>query len=66
MVTFRGAFVVIGLGSQEPKYMWNGTEIVGVIKMFIYKGIHITLTVQNKSLVPLEELKAYGIKVKEI
>jgi len=66
MVTFSGSFTVIGLGTLEPKYLWNGYELRGVVKMFVYKGTSITLTVTDKSVLPLAELKAYGIKVKEI
>jgi len=66
MVTFSSAFTVIGLGTTTPKYLWNGVELRGVIKMFVYKGISITLSVADKSILPLVELKAYGIKIKEI
>jgi len=66
MVTMSGSFVVVGLGTALPKYLWNGVELRGVIKMFVYKGVSITLTVADKSILPLAELKAYGIKVKEI
>lgn len=66
MVTFSGAFTVIGLGTITPKYLWNGVELRGVVKMFVYKGLHVSLTVADKSVLPVAELKAYGIKVKEI
>jgi len=66
MVTMSGSFVVVGLGTPEVKYMWNGVELNGVIKMFVYKGTSVTLSVADKSVLPLVELKAYGIKVKEI
>jgi len=61
-----GAFTIIGLGTLEPKYFWNGVELIGVLKMFVYKGTSITLTVADKSVLPSAELKVYGIKVKEI
>ncbi len=38
----------------------------GVVKMFVYKGTSVTLTVVDKTLLPVAELKAYGIKVKEL
>jgi len=66
MVTISASFVIIGLGTPDVKYLWNGSEIQGVIKMFVYKGTSITLTVQDKNSVPYDALKAYGIKVKEI
>lgn len=66
MVTMSGSFVVVGLGTRSTKYMWNGVELRGVVKMFVYRGTSVTLTVADKSVLPLAELKAYGIKVKEI
>lgn len=66
MVTLSGSFVVIGLGTDTPKYLWNGVELRGIIKMFVYKGTSVTLTVSDKSVIPTVALKAAGIKVKEI
>ena len=65
MVTFSGAFVVIGLGTDDVKYLWNGLTLQGVVKMFVYKGKSVTLTVMDKSVLPVSELAKYGIKVKE-
>ena len=65
MVTFSGAFVVIGLGTGDVKYMWNGLPLQGVVKMFVYKGKSVTLTVVDKSVLPVVELGKMGIKVKE-
>ena len=66
MVTMSGSFVVVGLGTDSVRYMWNGVELQGVVKMFVYRGTRVTLTVADKSVLPVAELKAYGIKVKEI
>lgn len=66
MVTMSGSFVVVGLGTDNVRYMWNGVELRGVVKMFVYRGTSVTLTVADKSVLPVAELKAYGIKVKEI
>ena len=66
MVTISGSFVVVGLGTNSVRYMWNGVELQGVVKMFVYRGTSVTLTVADKSVLPVAELKAYGIKVKEI
>ena len=66
MVTISGSFVVVGLGTDSVRYMWNGVELQGVVKMFVYRGTSVTLTVADKSVLPVAELKAYGIKVKEI
>ena len=66
MEVLQGSFLVLGLGSNNVKYMWNGKELQCVVKMFVYKGTSITLTCKDKNLLPLAELKAYGIKVKEL
>lgn len=66
MVTMSGSFVVVGLGTDNVRYMWNGVELQGVVKMFVYRGTSVTLTVADKSVLPVAEPKAYGIKVKEI
>ena len=65
MVTLSAKFVMIGCGN-DAKYMLNGVEIQGVVKAFIYRGTYLTLTVKDKSAVPVAELKAIGIKVKEV
>ena len=66
MVMLSGSFVVVDLGTPTVKYLWKGQELQDVVKMFVYKGRSVTLTVADKSVVPVAELKAYGIKVKEI
>ena len=60
-----GSFVILDLGTPNVKYLWKGSPLQGIIKMFIYKGAFITLTCNDKNLLPLDELKAYGIKIKE-
>ena len=65
MVMLSGSFVVVDLGSPTVKYLWKGQELQHVVKMFVYKGVSVTLTVVDKTLLPVDELKAYGIKVKE-
>lgn len=66
MNILQGSFVVLNLGTDGVKYLWNGAHLNGVVKMFVYKGVSVTLTVTDKTAVPTAELKAYGIKVKEI
>ena len=66
MVMLSGSFVVVDLGSPTVKYLWKGQELRDVVKMFVYKGANVTLTVINKEVLPVAELKAYGIKVKEL
>ena len=61
-----GNFVVVDLGLPTVKYLWKGQELRGVVRMFVYKGTSITLTAVDKTLLPVDELKAYGIKVKEL
>ena len=65
MNIMQGSLVVLDLGTPNVKYVWKGVELQGVVKMFVYKGTSVTLTVINKEVLPVAELKAYGIKVKE-
>ena len=66
MNVMQGSLVIIDLGTPNVKYMWKGKELQGVVKMFVYKGTSVTLTVVDKEVLPVAELKAYGIKVKEL
>ena len=66
MNVLQGAFTILDLGRPTAKYFFNGQELQGVVRMFVYKGTSVTLTVINKEVLPLAELKAYGIKVKEL
>ena len=66
MNIMQGSFVVLDLGTAGVKYLWKGTELAGVVKMFVYKGTSVTLTVVDKEVLPVAELKAYGIKIKEV
>ena len=66
MNVLQGAFTVLDLGKPTARYFFNGQELQGVVKMFVYKGTSVTLTVLDKTLLPVSELKAYGIKVKEL
>ena len=66
MTTLQGSFMILDLGSPTVKYLWKGQELQHVVKMFVYKGTSVTLTVINKEALPVAELKAYGIKVKEL
>ena len=66
MNVLQGSFTILDLGKPTAKYFFNGQELQGVIKVFVYKGTSVTLTVINKEALPVAELKAYGIKVKEV
>ena len=65
MNVMQGSLVILDLGTPNVKYMWKGSELQGVVKVFVYRGTSLTMTVVDKTLVPLDELKAYGIKIKE-
>lgn len=65
MNVMQGSLVILDLGTPNVKYMWKGTPLEGIIKMFVYKGASITLTCKDKNILPLDELKAYDIKIKE-
>lgn len=60
----QGSLVVINLGMEGTKYLWNGKQLDGVTKVFVYNGDKLTITVKDKSVIPVSELKASGIKVK--
>ena len=66
MNVLQGSFTILDLGKPTAKYFFNGQELQGVIKMFVYKGTSVTLTVVDKTLLPVAELRAYGIKIKEL
>ena len=66
MNVLQGSFTILDLGKQTARYFFNGQELQGVVKVFVYKGTGVTLTVADKSAVPVAALKAVGIKVKEI
>ena len=66
MNVLQGAFTTLDVGKPSARYFFNGQELQGVVKMFVYKGTSVTLTVVDKTLLPVAELRAYGIKVKEL
>ena len=66
MNVLQGSFTILDLGKPTARYFFNGQELQGVVKMFVYKGTSVTLTVVDKTLLPVAEMKVYGIKVKEV
>lgn len=66
MNVMQGSLVILDLGTPNVKYMWKGKELRGVVKVFVYNGTSLTVTVVDKSVVPVDEMKAYGIKVKDV
>ena len=66
MNVMQGSLIILDLGTPNVKYMWKGTELHGGVKVFVYKGTSLTVTVVDKGAVPVDEMKAYGIKVKEV
>ena len=66
MNVLQGVFTTLDVGKPSARYFFNGQELQGVVKMFVYRGTSVTLTVVDKSVVPVDELKACGIKVKEV
>ena len=65
MTTTNGNLVIIGLGTEEPKYFWKGELLKGVVKIFIHRGVKLTMTVLDKTEIPAE-VRASGIRIKEI
>jgi hypothetical protein len=66
MTTTSGKLVIIDLGMSTAHYLWNGATLEGVVKVFVYKGTSLTITVKDKSVIPVAEMKLAGIKVKEV
>lgn len=65
MNVLSGKLMILDLGTPNVKYFWYGEEIPNVVKVFVYKGTRLSMTVSNKEAVPYAEMKAYGINVKE-
>lgn len=66
MVTLQGSFMILDLGTPNVKYFWKGQELQGIIKVFVYKGTSVTVSVLDKTLIPYSEMKEYGLKIKEV
>lgn len=64
MTTTNGNLVIIGLGTTNVKYYWKGTELQGVVKIFVSRGVKLTMTVLDKTKIPAE-VRASGIRIKE-
>ena len=65
MTTTNGNLVIIGLGTTNVKYYWKGIELQGVVKIFVHRGVKLTMTVLDKTKIPAE-VRASGIRIKEI
>lgn len=65
MLRVSGKFVIIGLGTEDVKYLWNGKLLEGILGIFIYRNTKISLKVTDKSILPCNEMLEYGIKIKE-
>lgn len=65
MTTTVGKLVIIDLGKETAQYFWNGKRLTGISGVFVYRKTSVTLYASDKSVLPIDELKAYGIKVKE-
>ena len=66
MTTTVGKLVIIDLGKETAQYFWNGNLLLGIGGVFVYRKTSVTLYVHDKLALPIDELKAYGIKVKEV
>lgn len=65
MLTTTGKLVIVDLCMPTAQYLWNGVALENVIKVFVYRGTSLTITVADKSVIPVAEMKLAGIKVKE-
>lgn len=59
-----GNLVIVGLGTPDVKYFWKGQLLVGVTKVFVYRGKSLTMTVEDKLAIPFTEMVEAGIKIK--
>ena len=66
MTATQGSLVIIDLGTPDVKYFWKGSMLESVVKVFVYKGTSLTVTHNGLSAEVVAEMKAYGIKVKEL
>lgn len=66
MISTIGKFTIIDLGKETAQYFWNGTALENIVGVFVYRKTSVTLHTTDKTQLPVEELKAYGIKVKQI
>ena len=66
MTTTTGKLTIIDLGKETAQYFWNGVTLGYIVGVFVYRKTQVTLYTTNKAELPLDELKANGIKVKEI
>lgn len=67
MTITSGSFLILDLGLPTVKYFWKGKQLSGIIKVFVYKGISVTITYDiNNSDLPVDEMKEYGLKLKGV
>ena len=62
----QGSLTIIDLGTPNVKYFWKGTLLTEIIKVFIHKGTSLTITHNGLPEVIKQEMKDYGIKIKEV
>ena len=61
----QGSLTIIDLGTPNVKYFWKGTLLTEIIKVFVYKGNSLTITHNGLTEDIIQQMKEYGIKVKE-
>ena len=66
MTTAQGSLVIIDLGTPNVKYLWNGRQLTEIVKVFVYRGSSLTITHNGLDVETIEQMRAYGIKVKEV
>ena len=65
MTTARGSLVMVDLGTPDAKYYWNGRQLMEIVKVFVYRGSSLTITHNGLDNATIEQMRAYGIRVKE-
>ena len=66
MVGMKGSLVIVDLGTVQVKYLWNGVELQGIVKIRVQQDKRLIMIVSDINLVPKDELMAYGIILGEV
>lgn len=62
----QGSLTIIDLGTPNVKYFWKGTLLSEIVKVFVYRGVSLTITHNGLTEEVIKEMKEYGLKVKEV
>lgn len=66
MNVIQGAMVIVDLGTPNAKYYWRGQLLTAVDRVFIYRGQSMTVHHCGLDNTTIQQMREYGIKVKEV